>query len=301
MDLELNPDIFRALVEDSPNGIYLTDRKRQIVFWNASAERITGYLGQEVIGHLCHDNLLMHCDENHLALCGGDCPMAYTMQDGRPREAHIFLRHKQGQRVPVRVRSIPLRDEFGVIIGAAEIFEERSFQHADRRRPSRPEQVSIDSITGVADGGGTLAVLAKAMESFAASQISFGALAVAIDNLPHLRRVYGCQAVNEVLWATAQTLAGGTRPEDMVGRLGEDRFAVLVVCPAADGLRVCAERLKRLVSLAAVPWWGDRLSFTASMGGSMVRLEDTKDSLLARAQEALERSLAAGADAVLVV
>ena len=115
MPLELNPEIYRAVLESVPVGVYLTDRKRQIVFWNASAERITGYLGQEVIGHFCHDNLLMHCDENQVALCDGACPLAQTMQDGRTREANIFLRHKEGQRVPVRVQAVPLRDEFGVI------------------------------------------------------------------------------------------------------------------------------------------------------------------------------------------
>ena len=126
MPLELNPDIFRAVLESLPIGVYLTDRKRRIAFWNASAERITGYLGQEVIGRFCNDNLLMHCDENQVALCGCACPLAQTMQDGRnARSQHIFLRHKEGQRIPVRVQSVPVRDEFGAIIGAAECFEER--------------------------------------------------------------------------------------------------------------------------------------------------------------------------------
>jgi diguanylate cyclase (GGDEF)-like protein/PAS domain S-box-containing protein len=298
--LELNPDIFRAVLQSLPIGVYLTGLKRQIGFWNTSAEKITGYLGQEVIGHFCHDNLLMHCDENHVALCGCACPLAQTMQDGRPREANIFLRHKDGQRVPVRVRATPVRDEFGVIIGAAEYFEERSFR-AEMRCPHLRRDVSLDGVTEIPDRQETLAGLGAALEEFAASQTPFGVLSIAIDNPDLVRRVYGCQAVDQVLYATAQTLSGGTRPDDLVGRLREDRFAALFACPAAEGLLSCAERLKRLVSLASVPWWGDRLSVTVSMGGTMVRPGDTVESLLGRAEEALEAATAAHADSVLVV
>jgi len=243
MPLELNPEIYRAVLESLPIGVYLTDRKRQISFWNTSAEKITGYLGQEVIGRCCHDNLLMHCDENHVSLCGCACPLAQTMQDGRAREAAAFLHHKEGQRVPVRVRAIPIRDEFGAIIGAAECFEERSFRAIERRCSRRRMDVSLDDMTEIPDRRATLAGLDAA------------------------------------LYAAAQTLSGGTRPGDLVGRWREDRFARLLMFPAADGVRACAERLQRLVSLDSVPWWGDRLSITASVGGTMVRPGDTVESL----------------------
>jgi len=301
MPPELNPDIYRAVLESSPIGVYLTDRKRQISFWNTTAERITGYLGQEVIGHFCQDNLLMHCDENHVALCGCACPLAQTMQDGRAREANVFLRHKDGQRVPVRVRTIPVRDEFGAIIGAAEFFEERSFRATEVRCPHVRANVSLDAATEIPDRQAVLSGLGAAVEEFATSQVPFGVLSIAIDNLDQVRHVSGCQALNAVLYAAAQTLSAGTRPDDLVGRWREDRFAALVACPTADGLRSCAQRLQRLVSLAGVPWWGDRLSVTVSMGGTMVRPGDTVESLLGRAEEALQAAAAAHADSVLVV
>jgi diguanylate cyclase (GGDEF)-like protein/PAS domain S-box-containing protein len=301
MALQLNSEIYRAVLESLPIGVYLTDLKRQIAFWNTSAERITGYRGQEVIGHFCHDNLLMHCDENRVALCGCACPLAHTMQDGRPREANVFLRHKEGQRVPVRVRAVPVRDESGVIVGAAEFFDERSFRAAEMRCPHLRADVGLDNVTEIPDRQATLACLGAALQEFAASHVPFGVLSITIDNLDHFRRVYGCQSVNAVLYAAAQTLSVGTRPDDLVGRWREDRFAALVACPAADGLRSCAERLKRLVSLAAVPWWGDRLSVTVSMGGTMVRPGDTAESLLGRAEEALEAAAAAHADSIVVV
>jgi len=299
--LELTPDTCRAVLEDLPIGVYMTDRKRQIVFWNTSAERITGYLGQEVIGHFCHDNLLMHCDENHVILCGNACPLANTMHDGRPRETRAFLRHKEGQRIPVRVHAIPIRDEAGAIVGAAECFEETSFRAANIRSARFRSDVSLDGETEIPDRQAAQAGFHAALDEFAASQASFGVLSIAVDDVEHLRRVSGWQAANEVLYAVAQTLSSGTRPDDLVARWREDRFTALVRCPNADGLRSCAERLARLVSLASVPWWGDRLSVTVSAGGTMVRHGDGLESLLARAEEALHAAIAAHSDSVVVI
>jgi diguanylate cyclase (GGDEF)-like protein/PAS domain S-box-containing protein len=300
MPLKLNPEVYRALLESLPIGVYLTDRNGQIAFWNTRAEKITGHLGQEVIGHFCHASLLLQCDENQV-LCGAADPLEKTILDGRPRDANIFLQHKEGQRIPVRVRSVPVRDEFGALVGAAECFEERSFRAAETRCPHLPAAASLDELTQIPDRQAVLAGFSAGLQEFAASQVPFGVLTIGIDNLEHVRQVDGCPAVNAVLYAVAQTLRGGTRPDDLVGRWREDRFTALVAGSAADGLRSCAERLRRLVSLTSVPWWGDRLSVTVSMGGTMAQPGDTVESLLGRAEEALAAATAAQADSVLVV
>jgi len=281
-------------------GAYLTDRNRQILFWNSRAERITGYLAQEVIGRCCHDNILMHCDENRVQLCNSACPLSHAMQGGRTTEANVFLRHKQGQRLPVRVHAAPIRDEFGAVIGAAEFFEEWGFRSPEMRSPYLKENVSLDEVTGLPGHEAVLAGFGAALDELGSSETAFGALAIAVDNLEHLRHVYGCRAVNSLLYAAAQTLLDGTRPHDLVGRWREDAFAALVLCPTVDDLRSCAGRLRGLISLVAVPWWGDRLFITVSIGGTMARAGDTGESLLVRAEEHLAAALAAQADSVLV-
>jgi PAS domain-containing protein len=54
------------------------------------------------------------------------CPLAASMLDGQQKEAHVFLRHADGYRVPVLVRVSPIWDENGRIIGAVEIFSDNS-------------------------------------------------------------------------------------------------------------------------------------------------------------------------------
>jgi GGDEF domain-containing protein len=85
-----------------------------------------------------------------------------------------------------------------------------------------------------------------------------------------------------------------------VGRWSEDRFVAIVEnCTEAALIRV-AELWRRLICLAAVPWWGDRVSVTVSIGGTAVRPDDTAESLLSRAEAALGASLAEGGDRVMI-
>ena len=56
----LHPDVFREVLEELQVGVYFTDLQRRIVFWNSGAERISGYLRQEVLGRNCRDNILVH-------------------------------------------------------------------------------------------------------------------------------------------------------------------------------------------------------------------------------------------------
>ena len=86
----------------------LCDLTRKITFWNAAAERITGFSSTEVVGRRCLENILVHVDGNGCEVCKNACPLAATMNDGIAREADLFLQHKSGHRVPVTVRVTPL-------------------------------------------------------------------------------------------------------------------------------------------------------------------------------------------------
>ena len=102
-------DFERAVIDHLYDGVYYVDRARRIRYWNDGAERLTGYGAATVVGQFCYHNLLNHIDAAGTQLCRTGCPLAATMEDGEPREAEVFLRHQAGHRVPVRVRTAPVR------------------------------------------------------------------------------------------------------------------------------------------------------------------------------------------------
>src|SRR6201996_7515146 len=134
MSAILEAEVFRRVVEEMQVGVYFTDRTRKIVFWNSGAERITGFLSQEVVGRCCRDEILMHCDHKEMVVCATGCPLAEALADGKPREASLFLRHKTGHRIPIRIHTMPIRDGAGAIIGAAETFQRQRYVPQPERR-----------------------------------------------------------------------------------------------------------------------------------------------------------------------
>jgi len=292
MSPDLDQNQYRAILESLPNGIYVVDLERTILFWNSGAEKITGYLRHEVIGRRCPDNLLRHCDDNYTPLCEEGCPLQGTMSDGQPREAAVYLRHKEGQRVPVQVRSVAIRDAAGAIVGAAESFDER---HPARETQLHAHALAVenrlDRLTGISDHGSVEAYLKAALEDFADDHASLGILSLRVDDLDSLQKRYGGQGTHRVMRTVAETLSKNPPPGGVVGCWADDRFVIILAdCPAGILTRI-AGMLKQVTESAAIPWWGDRLSVTVSLGGTTAQEGDTAESLLVRTEQALQRSL----------
>ena len=297
----VDPEVFRAVLESLAIGVCLVDRDRTVFLWNDGAEKITGHLRQDVLGRACQNDQPMHCCANDEAPCGTGCPLVETMRDGTAREAAVSLCHKDGQRVPVHLRVTPIRDARGGIVGAVESFQERTLMPELYVHPNeRAVHNCMDPQTGIPDRNSMLSHVSAGIADFVANHGPIGILGIAIDGLDQIRASHGNQAARAVMRAVAQTLYRNLRQADVVGCWSPDGFVALVADCPADGLGRVAEMLKRVVNTASVPWWGDHISFTVSIGGAAVQTGDTADSLLSRMEAALAIALEKGSDRVLI-
>ena len=202
-----NPRVFETAVDSLDVGVYLVDRHRKIVYWNRGAERISGYLRQDVTGRFCRDDILVHSDENEAVLCGTDCPLAGCMRDGQLREATVYLRHRAGHRVPVRVRAVPLRDEAGKICGAAEIFEERRvIPKSERRRNVLAKHGCLDEATELPNRDLMASYLRGQVDLFSTHGLPFSVLLIQPDRLQLFQSAHGHEAVRSILRVFAHTM-----------------------------------------------------------------------------------------------
>jgi PAS domain S-box-containing protein len=141
----------RELVIDSLHeGVYFVDRERRISYWNRGAERISGYSADRVVGCRCSDNLLRHVDAEGRELCLSGCPVTATFATEAQCEAHVYLHHADGHRVPVSVRVIPIKSSEGKVVGAAEIFTDEVLREdlLKEMEALRKENL-IDTLTGI--------------------------------------------------------------------------------------------------------------------------------------------------------
>ena len=292
---QFDNEFHKTIVDNLADGVYFVDPRREITYWNHGAERITGYASGAVVGHRCFDNILDHVDGEGNSLCHTVCPLAATMRDGQPREVSVWLRHAEGYRKPVRVRTSPVRDGDGAIIGAVEVFSDdsavlRAIEDADRAR----RDALTDELTAMPNRRVFDAALAGRIENMTRYGWTFGLLIVDIDHFKAINDKHGHRFGDAVLVGVSATLHGAVRAGDLVARWGGEEFAVLVESSDEASLIDTAERLRVLVAQSEVRAEGLAVKVQVSVGGSLAVPDDTADSLFARADAALYEAKHAG-------
>jgi len=279
-----DPEIFQHVLNSLHMGVYLVDRERKIVFWNQGAERITGYMRHEVVGRFCREDLLAYCDDAGSILQGATCPLEGALLEGRPREAHVYLRHKSGHRLPVRVWTSPIRSHDGSVVGAAESFDEASSVLIPERHQSHLAMYGcLDSATGLPNHGFTLSHLRESLTCHEEHHLPFGLLRIEVRQLRQLRETRGREAVEAILHVVAQTVKHAL-PDAFLGRWQDEQFLAIVSDCSRVDLERAAHDIERIVGCSAIQWWGDSISVEVSIGRALVESGDTIESMLERAR-----------------
>jgi diguanylate cyclase (GGDEF)-like protein/PAS domain S-box-containing protein len=292
-------DQFKRILDDLRDGVYFLDSERHITYWNRGAERITGYSAGEVIGSRCSDDILIHVDTQGRSLCNGACPAACTMDDGEPREADVFVHHREGHRVPVRVRVSPLRSEDGEVIGAVETFVDDSPRVAALERLRELEDlVMVDLLTGVGNRRYAEAAIQAHLDELRRYGWSCGLLLIDVDHFKEVNDAHGHGVGDRMLSMVAATLKANVRSFDEVARYGGEEF--VVVCPNVNAalLGEISERLRALVETSGYPQQAEPLQVTISVGATLATRDDTVESIVARADALLYESKAGGRNVV---
>ncbi len=281
---------YRDLLDHLSDGVYFTDAERRITYWNKAAERLTGYSKEEVLGRSCRDNILMHVDETGHQLCLAGCPLARTMEDRLPREQEVFLRTKEGHRLPVLVKASPIIGPEGEVKGAVEIFSSNAARTQILERLAEMERNAlIDTVTGISNRRHMEMHLQSRLEEFRRHRWIFGIVFIDIDHFKSINDRYGHSVGDKVLRMVGQTLNASSRYFDQVGRWGGEEFLAVIVNVGMDRLAEIAERFRVLVERSALPQQEqeDEVGVTISLGGTEVRQGDTVDSIVERADQKL--------------
>ena len=227
--MRLNEPFMWSFLENHCDGIYMTDSERRIVFWNREAERITGYTAAEVMGSCCADNILIHVDAQGQSLCRLACPLKKSMSDGEPRRAEVFLHHKRGHRVPVTVCVTPVRDEHGLVIGAAEVFRDNATCQAEHAIIAELSRAAlIDPLTSLPNRRHIEMRLAESLDQLGRYGLCFGIIFADIDHFKHINDTYGHAIGDEVLRMVSQTMIANIRASDLCGRWGGEEFLLII-------------------------------------------------------------------------
>jgi GGDEF domain-containing protein len=258
-----------------PLGAYIIDPNRKIIFWNQASRQISGYLPQDVIGRPCSGDLLSHCSTSGDSLCDQHtCPMFASLQDGVSRSAVLLLRHKEGHRVRVFTRTVPVRDEEGKIIAVGQMFQ------------------SETSMDGLLEGEPDLASRAEmelSSHEHTEEQLRLHwhhgrdqliVFLITIDQLHEMGVNRGPAMVQTVMNTVAKTAASAIWMPHYLGKWTDNRFILMV--PRCD--RKCSEEiiseLHAVTGSSRVKWWGDTIIPTIQIKAASADEFESPEALL---------------------
>lgn len=291
----LPDDSFRAIVDNLYDGLYFVTSDRVITYWNKAAEKISGFSAKEVVGRSCSDNILTHVDGQGRNLCKGMCKLAKTISDGKSYETEAYMHHKEGHQIPVSIRVSPLIDEDGTIVGAIELFRDISHQTTNRLRIEELEKLAfLDNLTQLANRHYIEKELHSRFEEKKRMNVPFGILFMDIDHFKRFNDQYGHDVGDRVLKYVADTFIANTRPFDLYGRWGGEEFIGIIRNATKGDLEQLGKRLGMLISNSYIMDHNEKLQVTVSMGATLVKEDDTVDTLIKRADMLLYQSKAAG-------
>lgn len=265
--------------------ISTTDLKGHITSVSQAFCDISGYVQQELIG------------QNHNILRDPLMPSSVfknlweTITRGQVWHGEMSNIRKNGERYWTLSYIAPVYEE-GEKVGYTAIRQ-------DITDKKRVEELSIkDRLTGLFNRLKLDEVFAYELGQAKRYQKPLSIIMLDIDYFKMTNDTYGHQAGDTTLQLFAGILQKCSRKVDIVGRWGGEEFLIIVPNAHKDEVMVLAEKLRHSIETYAFPTVGHK---TASLGVTSFRANDTHESMVERADEAMYEAKNTGRNKVVYV
>jgi PAS domain S-box-containing protein/diguanylate cyclase (GGDEF)-like protein len=278
-EARVDADLLKEILDFVDDGVCLLDREDRVLFWNQGAERITGYLAQEVFGRRCREDLWLCHDED-------GAEVAEAASAGKPRQGTIYVRHREGHRIPVRMRAHALLDANGQPTGVVEVFARASAQgRTELVRAAR--HGGHDGLTGALNREYGEMLLAHEFASMKRFGLASAWIRVDVEGVDALKQRFGNAMVENALRVIASTIDGNLNSYDALVRWDETSFRVMTRHAVEARLADLAKRLVVMVRASQIKWWGEVHHVDVTVAAVMTDPEDTVTTLERRAGDVI--------------
>lgn len=289
MDME---NIYKSVLDRAGSGIYIVKPDRQIIYWNDQAEKITGYKSDEIVGKHCPETLLNHIDSTGRPLCELNCPLIEAVVTGQERIERVTVRRKDGVRVPIRTRFIPIREN-GRVVAIAESFEQipgqvyddkavtlLSYELMHDKRMHLPNREYIRNYLKY-----------KLSEYFLFNHpvaVMMAEVRLREGYAPYVQEEY-CDSLLTVL---GNAVRDGLKKGELVGALKNDRFLGVFLFSELKDIAVIGQRFFDMVKNVDFSWNGRKLPLTSAIGITAAQPNDNIDTIVLRAEGMMKKAVA---------
>ncbi|WP_372714591.1 diguanylate cyclase [Ilyobacter sp.] len=291
----------KYIFDNSYEGVYIIDKYRKIIYWNPIGEKLSGYTVSEVVGSYCHDNILDHIDQCGMNLCKDGCPLDAVLKDGIIREAKVFLKHKNGYRVPINVRGIPFKNDKNEIIGAIEFFNETSEREIVLEKIKNLESLAfLDHLTQLPNRRYLENFIKIKSEEYLLNNQSFGIVFMDVDHFKSVNETYGHKIGDLVLETISKTFLNNLRKNDVIGRWGGEEFAGIFSVKNIKELSIVSEKLRNIVENTEIVYKDKKLKVTISIGATFINNKNDVLGIIENADKLMYESKRKGRNCITI-
>jgi diguanylate cyclase (GGDEF)-like protein len=228
--------LYRAVVENFPGGIVLTDQNLEVVVCNEQQKKLLNYAPELFEGRTPTLPELFRYNAARGEYGPGppDALVAAKMDLVEQRIPHMFERVRPDGRV-IEVRGVPIMGG-GFVTSYIDITERRKTQ----------EMVLKLALTDTLTGLSNRVALAKDFEHFAARARRgehFAVMYIDLDDFKPVNDKYGHRTGDALLEEVAGRLKANVRDTDVVARYGGDEFIILQSAVlSSNSIKVLAQR-----------------------------------------------------------
>lgn len=295
--LNFETSIFDNLYE----GVYCIDMDEKIFYWNKSAEDITGYKACEVKGTSIWNKLIKFIGTNEKDYRFTDLPLFSTINQDLILDSIILIENKLDYTIPVSLRAEYIYDSHRNKVGVLIMLDPMTLVgELDHRIEVLENLAMVDTLTQIANRRYTEHVLKLRLEVFKEKNEKFSLLFVDIDRFKSINDTFGHSIGDIVLRECAKELKETICKDCFLGRWGGEEFVIISGKKTLEDLKLIGNILNKKIEKKEIVIGEKRLRVTVSIGGTVVGVEDTIDSIVDRADKNMYESKENGRNMVTI-
>jgi diguanylate cyclase (GGDEF)-like protein len=284
VDAHNAPGNLEALLAATGDLLYVWDLKADRLAWSGSFAQFgltissAPLTGPAFLGRLNPADLPLrqqHLDQHLHAGEAFECEYRFRRDDG----SSLWVEERggaEGRRLVGVLRALGARKDAALLL---------------------EREAHFDALTGQFNRARLREALQAILDYAWRSAAPVAYLAVGIDNLALVNEAYGNAAADEVIGEVARRLDRCLASEDVIGRLGGDRFGIVLGSCAPGRIEAAAARLRVVLNRAPVTTQAGGLHVTVSIGAVALPGEARDaDEAMTRAETALGQAKRSGRD-----
>ncbi|MDR3351853.1 MAG: EAL domain-containing protein [Zoogloeaceae bacterium] len=249
--------LLAQLFENNHEGLLIINGEEKITVANRAFAEAIGYDQEEILGRYPGHFRAPRHDPAFI-----DEISRLLRTQGR-WNGEIWLQHKNGREIPMECRILPLVDQMEQrcwIVFMSNLTERKlSESHIDAL-------ANVDTLTGLPNRGSFMHMLARRLESGGAVG---AALTLDLNQLSRVNDAYGHLAGDYLLRRVGKRMRRLLRGQDVLGRLGDDQFGILLDEVDARSVEIVIRKILNMVARPIVVE-GETVTCTASIGVCLI-------------------------------